>query len=314
MILRRSLMAAVAALPLLAACGGDDDPPPPAPVSIVATAQADPRFSTLVEALQAAGLVSALSGAGPFTVFAPTNDAFAALLTELGVTKEQLFADTDALANVLQYHVLDTRVASSAVQAGKPITPLAGGYFKATSGSGGLGFQDASNRTGRITQTDIAATNGVIHVLDTVMLPTTDTVVDVAQSNADFSILVEAVVAAGLVDTLSGEGPFTVFAPTNAAFAALLTELGVTKDELLADTATLTAVLTYHVVPSLVLAADVPVGAPITTVQSGTFSVSSALAITDGRGRTANITATDVFAANGVVHVIDKVILPPVAN
>ncbi len=313
MIPRRSLMVAFAALPVLAACGDSDEPPPPLPVSIIDTAKSDARFSTLVEAIDAAGLTSALSGAGPFTVFAPTNDAFAALLTELGTTKQALFADQATLSAVLQYHVLDSRVGSSGVEAGKPITPLAGGYFKATSGNAGLGFQDGRNRTGGITQTDIVGSNGVIHVLDKVMLPANRTIVDVAQSLPDFSILVEAVVAANLAGTLSGTGPFTVFAPTNAAFAALLTELGVTKEALLADTATLTAVLTYHVVPSLVLAADVPFDTPVETVQTGTFTVSEALVVTDGQARTANIAATDVFASNGVIHVLDRVILPPAA-
>ncbi len=313
MIQRRSLLAisaAAAVLPVLSACGGDDDEPTPAPqVSVLETAKADARFTTLVEAIEAAGLTSALSGAGPFTVFAPTNDAFAALLVELGVSKADLFANTALLSAVLQYHVLSSEVKSTAIQAGKPITPLAGGYFKVTTASG-LGFQDGRNRTGKIILTDVDATNGVIHALDKVMLPADLTVVGVAQSLPDFSILVEAVIAAGLVDTLSAAGPFTVFAPTNAAFTALLTELGVTKEALFADVPLLTSVLTYHVVPGLVLAADVPVATPITTVETGSFTISSALAITDEAGRTSNITATDVFASNGVVHVIDKVILP----
>lgn len=135
-------------------------------------------------------------------------------------------------------------------------------------------------------------------------------IVQLAQSDARFSILVEAVVAADLADTLSGPGPFTVFAPTNDAFAALLTELGVTKDQLLADKALLTQVLTYHVVSGRVLRAQVPVGTPITTVQGDTFTVDATLAITDQRGRTARIVQTDLLASNGVIHVIDRVILP----
>lgn len=135
-------------------------------------------------------------------------------------------------------------------------------------------------------------------------------VVGIAQSDPQFSTLVEAVVAAGLVTTLQGPGPFTVFAPTNAAFAALLAELGTSKEALLANKALLTQVLTYHVVPGRVLKAAVPLDTAIATVQGETFSVNSALQITDRRGRVANITATDVLATNGVVHVIDKVILP----
>ncbi|MBL0421789.1 fasciclin domain-containing protein [Ramlibacter sp. AW1] len=135
-------------------------------------------------------------------------------------------------------------------------------------------------------------------------------VVESAQADSRFSILVEAVSAAGLGPTLSGPGPFTVFAPTNTAFAALLSELGVTKDQLLADRALLTQVLTYHVVPGRVLSSQVPVGVPITTVQGQTFTVSPTLAITDQRGRTARIIETDLLATNGVIHAIDRVILP----
>jgi len=118
------------------------------------------------------------------------------------------------------------------------------------------------------------------------------------------------VVAAGLVTTLQGTGPFTVFAPTNAAFAALLTELGLSKADLLANTALLTKVLTYHVVPARVLKAEVPTNTAITTVQGQSFTVSPSLVITDQNMRTSNITGADVFTSNGVIHVVNKVILP----
>jgi uncharacterized surface protein with fasciclin (FAS1) repeats len=135
-------------------------------------------------------------------------------------------------------------------------------------------------------------------------------IVQTAQADSQFSILVEAVVAADLATTLSGPGPFTVFAPTNTAFAALLTELGVTKAALLANKPLLTQVLTYHVLDGQVLKAQVPVNTPITTLQGGTLTINSSLVITDQRERTANITATDILTTNGVIHVIDKVILP----
>ena len=135
-------------------------------------------------------------------------------------------------------------------------------------------------------------------------------IVELAKNTPELSILVEAVVAAGLASTLQGTGPFTVFAPTNAAFAALLTELGVSKADLLANTALLTKVLTYHVVPARVLKAEVPVNTAITTVQGQTFTINSSLVITDQNMRTSNIVAADVFTSNGVIHVVDKVILP----
>ncbi len=127
---------------------------------------------------------------------------------------------------------------------------------------------------------------------------------------AGTTTLVAACGGAKLDAALSATGPLTVFAPTDAAFAALLTELGVSKAALLANTTFLTKVLTYHVVPARVLKADVPVGTPVTTLQGETLSVDATLTITDQRGRKATITGTDVLASNGVIHVIDKVILP----
>ena len=301
--------AALSAVTLLAACGGGDDDHP-TPVNIVATAQASPQFSILVEAVVAADLATTLSGPGPFTVFAPTNDAFAALLTELGLTKAQLLADKPLLTKVLTYHVVSGKVPKASVPLGQPIATVEGNIFKVDLVGTALRITDGRNRTSTIVTADIAASNGVIHAIDKVLLPPDKNIVQTAQALPDFSILVEAVVAANLTGTLSGPGPFTVFAPTNAAFAALLTELGVTKAQLLANTALLTKVLTYHVLPSRVLKAQVPVGTPITTVEGETFSVSAALAITDKRGRVSNITATDVLTSNGVIHVIDKVILP----
>ena len=134
-------------------------------------------------------------------------------------------------------------------------------------------------------------------------------IVELAQNTPELSILVEAVVAAGLAPTLS-TGTLTVFAPTNAAFAALLSELGVSKEALLADTALLTKVLTYHVVAGRVLKAEVPLNTAIATVQGQSFTVNASLVITDQNMRTSNITTADVFTSNGVIHVIDKVILP----
>jgi uncharacterized surface protein with fasciclin (FAS1) repeats len=185
-----------------------------------------------------------------------------------------------------------------------------GGIFKVDSVGSALVITDGRNRKSTFTATDLQASNGVVHVVDKVLLPADKTVVQTAQALPQFSILVEAVVAADLAGTLSGSGPFTVFAPTNDAFAALLAELGVTKQALLADKALLTKVLTYHVLSGRVIKADVPVGSPITTLQGDTFTVDATLAITDQRGRKAAITGTDVLASNGVVHVIDKVILP----
>lgn len=157
-----------------------------------------------------------------------------------------------------------------------------------------------------------AETNGkekTVNVGGAPMYPSKN-IIQNAVNSKDHTTLVAAVKAAGLVDTLQGAGPFTVFAPTNEAFANLLGELNVTKAQLLANKALLTEVLTYHVLAARVLEADVTPGAQPNTVQGENFSISSGFVVTDKRARTANITATDVFTSNGVIHVLDKVILP----
>ena len=303
---RRTVLLAAAlgaSTTLLQACGGSDDGPQR---NIVEVAQNNPELSILVEAVVAAGLVPTLS-TGTLTVFAPTNAAFAALLGELGITKDALLANKPLLTAVLTYHVLGSKVARADVPLGKAITPVSGGFFKIES-SNGLKITDGRNRVTNITATDIYATNGVVHLVDRVLLPADKDIVATASALPDFSILVEAVVAAGLVGTLQGPGPFTVFAPTNAAFASLLAELGVTKQALLADKALLTSVLTYHVVPARVLKAEVPVNTAITTVQGQSFTVNASLVITDQKQRKSNIVATDVFTSNGVIHAVDTVI------
>jgi len=289
----------------LAACSNNEP-------TTLDVAREDARFGVFVEAVEAAGLQSTLDGPGPLTVFAPTNEAFAALLTELGVTKAQLLADTALLTEVLRYHVLSSKVEASAVPLGKAITPVQGGYFKIESGVGGaLTIQDGRNRSAGITTTDVGARNGVVHFIDEVILPANRNVVQTAQAVPEFSILVEALLAADLAGVLSGAGPFTVFAPTDTAFADLLTRLGLTKAQLLADTALLTSVLRYHVVSGRVLKADVPVGTAIATLEPGSsFSVDATLAITDAQAGQARILSTDVFASNGVIHVIDAVLVP----
>jgi len=145
---------------------------------------------------------------------------------------------------------------------------------------------------------------------DTVAEPTMD-IVETASAAGDFTTLVAAVEAAGLVETLQGEGPYTVFAPTDEAFAAALEDLGLTAEELLADTETLTSILTYHVVEGEVPAADVVTldGEEVPTVNGATVEIG-----VDGETVTVNdatVTATDIFATNGVIHVIDSVLLPP---
>ncbi|HYP72081.1 MAG TPA: fasciclin domain-containing protein, partial [Variovorax sp.] len=238
------------------------------------------------------------------------NDAFTALLGELGVSKDALLADTATLTAVLKYHVLNKLVPRADIPSGKAIEPIGGGFFKIDKVGDAYNVTDGRNRVSHVVSTDSFALNGVLHVVDRVLLPANKDIVETAQATPSLSILVAAVVAAGLVDTLKGAGPFTVFAPTNDAFAALLAELGVTQDALLADKALLTSVLTYHVLPARVLKEEIPFDTSITTVQGSTMRISRDFKITDRRDRVAAITTADVFASNGVVHVIDKVLLP----
>lgn len=305
---RRTVMLAALAggtLPLLQACGGGHDEP-----NLVEAAFQQPQFSILVEAIGAAGLADTLRGSARYTVFAPTDSAFAALLSELGISKAALLADTALLKTVLTYHLLPGKVESTAVAGllGRAISTVQGGVFKVESNHG-LKVTDGRNRVASITATDLQASNGVIHTVDRVLLPADKSIVQTAQSLSDFSILVEAVVAAGLVDALSAPGPFTVFAPTNAAFAAALAELGLTKQALLSSPA-LASILTYHVVSGRFLKAEVPIGSPIVTLQGEALTLDAGLKILDRAGRTSGITGTDVFTRNGVIHVVDRVLLP----
>jgi transforming growth factor-beta-induced protein len=279
--------------------------------NIVELAAATPNLSTLVTAVTAAGLTETLSGPGPFTVFAPTNAAF----TKLGTaTIAALLADKAALTNVLTYHVVAGKVLKADIPLGKPVTTVQKGTLTINVEGNDVVITDAKGGKSKIVMTDIMASNGVVHVIDTVIMPAapapTKNIVELAQGNPELSILVEAVIAADLDMTLSGKGPFTVFAPNNAAFAALLKELKITKEALLKDKPLLTAVLTYHVVGAKVLKADIPFGKPIKSAQGQTFTIDQTATITDARHRKSKIIATDVLASNGVVHVIDKVILP----
>jgi transforming growth factor-beta-induced protein len=282
----------------------------PTDKDVIDIAAGNPEFSILVAAVQAAGLVDTLKSAGPFTVFAPTNAAFASLLQELNLTADQLLANKPLLTQVLTYHVLASRSLAASLTNGLALATVQGQPVKFKKAGSGLSIVDASGRTSNVVIANVQATNGVVHAIDRVILPTDKNIVQLAVATPALSILVEAVLAADLQGVLSGAGPFTVFAPTNDAFAALLGELYITKAALLADKALLTKVLTYHVVPAQVLSSGIPFGQPVTSVQGQTFTIGKDLAITDANNRKSNIVATDIAASNGVVHVIDRVILP----
>jgi uncharacterized surface protein with fasciclin (FAS1) repeats len=305
----------------LAACGDDDDPAPaPGTLAEVATGAG---FSALVTAADKAGLVAALSDPNEdLTVFAPTDAAFASLAASLGFADATAMLnalDGQTLAMILSYHVLPSSQSAAEISAGGPVQntlykfPDPAPATLAVDTTTGVKLTDAALNQATVTSANLLASNGVIHVIDKVLVPPgVINVVQMAQTNPAFSTLVEAVVKADLVGTLSGAGPFTVFAPTNDAFSAALAELSITKDQLLADPG-LASILTYHVVSGDVRAADVaalPKPAAVATLQGSTFSVDVNLAITDGSGRVAMLVATDVIASNGVIHAINKVLLP----
>ena len=275
---------------------------------IVDIAVADGRFTTLVAAVTAAELVDTLKGEGPFTVFAPTDDAFAAL--PVG-TVESLLADpAGALTQILLYHVVSGKVMAADVTGLTSTATVQGEEISIKVEDGNVYLND----TVQVIITDIEASNGVIHVLDAVLMPPSlmaeelGTIPEVAAAAGSFTTLLAAVEAAGLAETLSGEGPFTVFAPTDDAFATLPEG---TVESLLADPAgALTQILLYHVVEGEVLAETVVTLESATTIQGEDVTIE----LVDGGvvlNGSVKVTATDVMASNGVIHVIDAVLLPP---
>jgi len=307
----------MAAVFILAACAPAMTPTPeptmvPEPTAmpepmlkdIVDTAVADGRFGTLVAAVQAAGLVDALKGAGPLTVFAPTDDAFAML--PAGTVETLLKPENlEQLKSILLYHVVGSKLMASDVTSMPSAKSLEGSEiaFKVDMGN-------AYANEAKIIITDIETSNGIIHVIDSVLLPPAklSDIVDTAVADGRFKTLAAALGAAGLVETLKGEGPFTVFAPTDDAFAKLPagTVETLLKPENLEQ---LKSILLYHVVSGKVMAdqvvtlesADTVLGKPVTIkVMDGKVYVNDS-----------QVVLTDVLASNGVIHVIDSVLLPP---
>lgn len=277
---------------------------PVADGTIVETAVAAGNFKTLVAAVQAAELVDTLNGKGPFTVFAPTDEAFAKL--PKGTLEMLLKPENKAkLAAILTYHVVPGSVKAADVVKLKNAATVQGQRVDIKVDAGKV-MVDGAN----VVATDVACSNGVIHVIDTVILPVDGTIVDVAAKNGSFNTLVAAVKAAGLVETLSGKGPFTVLAPTDAAFAKLPAG---TLEMLLKpeNKKQLVDILTYHVVPGVAAYSDQVVKmSQVPTVLGTPITVT----VTDGKVRLndSNVVATDVEASNGVIHVVDTVILPTV--
>ena len=258
---------------------------------IIDTALAAGSFTKLAAALTSAGLIDALKGPGPFTVFAPTDAAFAAFESAnpgvlAGLSKA-------ALTEILTYHVVaGASVASKDLKDEQVFTALSGSPLLIDTSSG-VKVDDA-----KVTTADVVASNGVIHVIDQIMLPPKDDIVATAIAAGTFTKLAAALTTADLVTTLQGKGPFTVFAPTDAAFAKLA---AVPTGDALKN------VLLYHVVAGAVGSGDLKAG-PVPTQLAGksvTVSLTGGVKINDS-----TVTAANILAKNGVIHVVDTVLVP----
>ena len=257
---------------------------------------------SLVAALVHADLVTALQGDGPFTVFAPTDDAFAAAGIDL--TTFDTDEENATLVDILTYHVYAGSVEAAEVTDGMTATMLNGDDATFTVTNESVMIGDAT-----VTMADVMASNGIIHVIDKVLMPPADLVdiPTVAQGTGIHDSLVAAVIQAELLSTLQGEGPFTVFAPTDDAFAAAGVDLAALDND--EGKAALTNILLYHVVSGTVPSSAVTDGLVAAAVNGDdlTFTVGDGVMVND-----ANVILADVMASNGIIHVIDKVLIPPV--
>ncbi|MEZ6073650.1 MAG: fasciclin domain-containing protein [Pirellulales bacterium] len=268
---------------------------------IVETAVEAGSFKTLTAALQAADLVSVLQSEGPFTVFAPTDEAFAKLPE--GTVETLLKPENkDQLVAVLTYHVVAGRIPAKEVVGLKAAKTVNGQRVDVAAEDGSV-LVDKSH----VVATDIGCSNGVIHVIDSVLLPSQDDIPATAAKAGTFKTLLTAAEAAGLVDTLAGEGPLTVFAPTDDAFAKLPdgTVASLLRPE---NRDKLAAILKYHVLPGRVYSDEALKAGSAKTVEGGQIAIT--VAGDQAKINDANLVALDIDAANGVIHVIDAVLLP----
>ncbi|MGA1489976.1 MAG: fasciclin domain-containing protein [Planctomycetota bacterium] len=268
---------------------------------IVATAIGAGEFTTLVAAVQAAGLVEALQGEGPFTVFAPTDAAFAKL--PAGTLQTLLKPENKAmLASILTFHVVPGKIPAEKVAGVTGATTLNGQRVDVSVTEGTVRIDGAD-----VVKADIHCSNGIIHVIDRVILPATDDIVVTAKKAGTFNTLLAAATAAGIAPVLSGEGPFTVFAPTDDAFAKL--PAGTVESLLKPENKDqLVQILKYHVVSGRVFSPDAIAAKKAPTLAKQEIRIMAKggqVMIND-----AKVVAADIDAKNGVIHVVDSVLLP----
>lgn len=287
-----------------------DDPAVTPPKDITDVAIGDAQFSTLVAALTKANLVTTLKGTGPFTVFAPNNAAF----TKAGITSLDNLSAA-ALTPILTSHVLSGTVKAADVKSGTAKTVNTANDIYLSKNSDGVFI----NGNIKVIATDVTASNGVVHVIDNVIVPPSENLVTIASKNPNFSELVSLVLAAdpavAAALTNASAAGLTVFAPTNAAFTELYRTLPKATLLLPANRGTLTNVLLYHVVPGRVFSPDLS-NVGTTEVQTALSTGKVSFDLAGGakvKGKTSgnsNITTANILATNGVIHVIDKVLLP----
>ena len=289
--------------------------------NVVQVAASNPQFSTLVSLVKKAGLAGALSK-GQLTVFAPTNAAFAYLKVHDPATYQAATTNPAVLKKVLTYHVVGKKIpaaaAIAAAKANAKVTTLEGEKIALSLSGGKIKLNGSAN----VVLPNVMASNGVIHVINRVLVPPslmkapapTQSILQIASANPDFSTLVSLVQKAGLVDTLSGAGPFTIFAPTNEAFKKLAAAAPATFAAVLADPALLTKVLTYHAVSGAITSTQAisvaQQNGSVTSVEGEPISLSLVGGKLTLDGNSTVVTA-DIAATNGVIHVIDTVIVPP---
>jgi uncharacterized surface protein with fasciclin (FAS1) repeats len=264
--------------------------------TVVQTAQENGKFTTLIGALNATGLTETLNGSGPYTVFAPTDTAFAAMNQTL---LNNLTQDNASLAKVLQYHVVPGKIMSSQLTNNMTVKTLEGSDLVIIVNQTGAYVNGA-----KIVTADVEGSNGVIHVIDKVLVP--QTIVQTAMNTSDLSTLTSAIQMANLTETLNGTGPFTVFAPTNSALANSTYVNGLVAAN---DTANLTKLLTYHVVPYRVVIGNDTNSSLLKTVEG-----SNLVMIVNASGTYINgakVVTSNIICSNGVVQIIDKALIPP---
>jgi len=280
----------------------DDDPAPAPQKNINEIVNTDTSFSLLKQAITKAGLGTALS-TGSLTVFAPDNAAFAAS----GINSAAIDAlPVATVSNLLTYHVLGSKVVSTAVPVSDSVRTLSNKLLFASRNANGVFVNGVKVKTA-----DVAASNGVIHVISKVLTVPSATIADLATATPDLSLLLVAVERAGLTGAVSGAGKYTVFAPTNAAFAAAGYPDAASINA--APVPAVAAIVKSHVLPTNVFSSDLIAAATLPTIQPAVSltvgTTPASVKITGSGSAASNIVSPNILATNGVVHVIDRVLL-----